>query len=274
MVLINAHLAFMSTQRNSYIPRNYKEAMACADLWQPAIDAELDILLKCQVFKWVEAPPDAHIIDCKWVYANKYDAGGNITKWKVCMVVRGFNQIPGLEFDETYASVVCMELFRMCVAIAASHDYSIWGRDIVTAYLYTSIHFTTYIWLPAGVVRPAWLDPTKTYVWVLDKSLYGTMDTEHNFQHKVVGTFEGLGYYCSLADPCIHSQISDSDGAHTITSMYTDNIFGLSSTPTGVCIASLELDTCFNTKDLGELTYILGIEIRHNREAGTITLSQ
>jgi hypothetical protein len=271
---LDAHLAFLSTQRDSYVPRNYKEAMERAELWQPAIDTELNILLEREVFKWVEAPPDAHIIDCKWVFANKYDAMGDITKRKARLVVRGFNQIPGLEFDETYASVVRMESFRMCIAIAASLDYSIWGRDIVAAYLYASTRFTTYVRPPPGAVKPSWLDPTKTYVWVLDKSLYGTMDAGHNFQHEVVGSFESLGYYRSLADPCIHSRISDNDGAHTITSTYTDDIFGLSSTPASARVASEELNTCFDTKDLGEPTYILGIEIKRDAAAGTITISQ
>jgi hypothetical protein len=270
---LDAHLAFMATQRDSYIPRNYKEAMERSDLWQPAMETEMDILLERQVFKWVEAPSDAHIIDSKWVFANKYDAAGNITKRKARLVVRGFNQIPGLEFDETYASVVRMESFRIAVAIAASRDYSIWGKDIVAAYLYALTRFTTYVKPPQGAIKPAGLDPTKTWVWVLDKSLYGTMDAGHNFQHEVVGAFESLGYYRSLADPCIHSRVSE-DGVHTITSTYTDDIFGISSTPAGGRIASEELDLCFETKDLGEPTYILGIEITRDKDAGTISLSQ
>jgi hypothetical protein len=269
---LDDHLAYMSTQRDSYIPRNYKEAMERADLWQPAMDAELAILLERDVFKWVEAPPGAHIIDCKWVYANKYDAEGNITKRKARVVIRGFNQIPDLEFDETYTSVVRMESFRIAVAIAASLDYAIWGKDIVAAYLYADTRFTTHVRPPQGAIKPAELDPTKTYVWVLNKSLYGTMDAGHNFQHEVVGSFESLGYYRSLADPCIHSRVVDD--VHTITSTYTDDIFGISSTTAGGRTASEELDTCFDTKDLGEPTYILGIEIKRDANAGTISLSQ
>jgi hypothetical protein len=269
---LDEHLAYMATQRDSYVPRDYKEAMERADLWQPAMDTELAILLERDVFRWVEAPPDGHIIDCKWVYANKYNADGDITKRKARVVVRGFNQIPGLEFDETYASVVRMESFRMTVAIAASRGYTIWGKDIVAAYLYAPTRFTILVRPPPGAIKPAELDPTKTYVWVLNKSLYGTMDAGHNFQHEVVGSFESLGYYRSLADPCIHSRVSD--GAHTITSTYTDDIFGISSTPAAGRTASSELDTCFDTKDLGEPNYILGIEITQDKAAGTITLSQ
>jgi hypothetical protein len=269
---LDEHLAYMATQRDSYVPRDYKEAMERADIWQPAMDTELAILNERNVFRWVEAPPGAHIIDCKWVYANKYDAGGDIIKRKARLVARGFNQIAGLEYDETYASVVRMESFRMTVAIAASRGYSIWGRDIVAAYLYAPTRFTTYVRPPPGAIRPEGLDPMKTYVWVLDKSLYGTMDAGHNFQHEVVGSFESLGYYRSLADPCIHSR--STDGAHTITSTYTDDIFGISSTRSAGHIASDELDTCFETKDLGEPNYILGIEITQDKAAGTITLSQ
>lgn len=263
----------MATQCDSYIPHNYKEVMACADLWQSAMDMEMAVLLEREVFKWVEAPPDTHIIDCKWVFTNKYDALGTITKHKVWLVIRGFNQIPGLEFEETYASVMCMESFRIAVAIAASLDYSIWGKDIVAAYLYVLMQFTTYVKPPQGAVILADLDQTKKWVWVLNKSLYSTMDAGHNFQHEVVGSFESLGYYRSLADPCIHSQVSE-DGVHTITSTYTDNIFGISSTHAGGRTASKELDSCFETKDLGEPMYILSIEIVHDKQAGTISLSQ
>lgn len=97
---------FLTTLPDSQIPRNYWEAMTRPDLWRPAMETEWAVLKERGVFELVDAPPDAHVIDSMWVYANKYNADGDIIRCKARLVAKGYTQIPGLDYDQTYASVL------------------------------------------------------------------------------------------------------------------------------------------------------------------------
>ena len=50
-------------------------------------------------------PAGKKVIGCRWVFANKYDADGNVIKQKARLVAKGFSQVQGKDFDKTYATV-------------------------------------------------------------------------------------------------------------------------------------------------------------------------
>lgn len=220
------------------------------------------------MFKLVEAPTDAHVIDSMWVYANKYDTDGNIIKRKARLVAKGYTQIPGLDYNQTYTSVVHLESFRMVAAITPALGLHIWQVDIVATFLYSQNKFTTYMRQPPGFVT--WGEDNKVLQVV--KTLYGMLQGGYDFQVEMSSTYESLGYYKLLADPCVHSRVIKDE--FTITSTYTDNIFGRSSTKEGAKKAKEDIKACFEIKDVGELGYILGIHVEKDESTGVISLSQ
>lgn len=125
-----------------------------------------------------------------------------------------------------------------------------------------------YMCQPPGFV--AWGEEKK--VLRVIKTLYGMMQGGYDFQVEMSGAYESLGYYKSLADPCVHSHIIG--GVQTITSTYTDDIFGMSSTKEGAERAKEEIKACFEIKDVGDLGYILGIQVEKEETMGAISLSQ
>ena len=98
------------------------------------------------------------------------------------------------------------------------------------------------------------------------------MQGGYDFQVEMSSAYESLGYYKSLADPCVHSRTIN--GVQTITSTYTDDIFGASSTKEGAERAKEEIEACFEIKDVGDLGYILGIRVEKDDATGAISLSQ
>jgi len=81
---------------------------------------EFEILKEREVFELVPRLLGKNVVGCKWVYAIKWNDNGEIERRKARMVAKGFTQIIGEDYDETYASVAHLEFVRLLCAIAAS----------------------------------------------------------------------------------------------------------------------------------------------------------
>jgi len=83
----------------------------------------------------VEWPAAANIIDSHWVLHIKKNAPGKVEKYKAHLVAKGFTQIYGVDFYETYAPVARLASFRLLLAIAACNDWPVDTFDFDSAYL-------------------------------------------------------------------------------------------------------------------------------------------
>ena len=179
--------------------------------------------------------------------------------------MKGFTQIPGVDFYESYTSVVHYKSLRMNLAIAAAKGMEAWQIDYIVVYLNAKPQATVHIELPEGA-------KIEGKVGLLQKSLYGMMDGAANWWQTLDEDMRELGYHQSRADTAVHSHHEDSET--TITSTYTDDTTGISSTKEGAERAKAELGQRFKTKDLGEANLVLGIKIERDRVAGMISISQ
>ena len=188
-----------------------------------------------------------------------------MTQMESSLVAKGFTQIPGVDFFETYASVMCYELLQMNLAIAATNNMETWQVDYVAAYLNSKPQANIYIELPDGA-------KVQGKIGKLNRTLYGTMCGACNWWETFNAEMLDLGYYCLKADPSVHSR--HANGNITITSTYTDDTMGISSSCEEVERAKEELGLNYEVKDLGEADMILGIHVECDRIAGTILISQ
>jgi len=79
--------------------------------------------------------PNQNVIGTKWVFRNKQDEHGVVTRNKARLVAQGFTQIEGLDFGETYAPVARLESIRILLAYAAHHDFKLYQMDVKSAFL-------------------------------------------------------------------------------------------------------------------------------------------
>ncbi|GJU04899.1 retrovirus-related pol polyprotein from transposon TNT 1-94 [Tanacetum coccineum] len=104
-----------------------------------------------------------------WVYRNKLDENGIVSRNKASLVAQGYNQQEGIDYDETYASITRLESIRILLAIACANDFKLYQMDVKSAFLNGFINEEVYIAQPLGFIdfeKP-------NYVYKLKKALYG-----------------------------------------------------------------------------------------------------
>ena len=79
-----------------------------------------------QVWDLVQFPESIILIRCKWVYKRKLRPDGKVENFKTRLVVKGYTQRPGVDFDETFSPVTMLKSIQILLAIIAYHDYKIW----------------------------------------------------------------------------------------------------------------------------------------------------
>src|SRR5438552_4024639 len=124
-------------------------------------------LLDNKTWTLVKPPKGRKILHGKWVYKLKRGPNGEILRWKACWVIRGFEQQEGIDYNETFASIVKPMSYKAMFAIAAALDLEIHQMDVKTAFLYGNVDEEIY------VEQPMVFEDRTSRVCKLNKALYG-----------------------------------------------------------------------------------------------------
>ena len=243
-------------------PASYSQAMKCSDAkqWEDATKVEYDSLIENETWRLVELPPDRQAITCKWVFKAKYGSQGNIERYKARVVARGFQQKQGIDYDETYAPVVKYPALRALLSYAVSENMLIHQMDVVTAFLNGKLDEEIYMVQPEGFIKPG----SENLVCKLNKSLYGLKQAPRLW-NALLDEFLKQNDFCqSHADQCIYVQGKSDD--LTIIAVYVDDMVIASKTEAKLNQVKLMLTERFKMKDMGELSYILGVNVKQGSE--------
>ena len=117
----------------------------------------------------IDRPKDCPIIGTKWIFRNKLDKNGYVTRNKARLVAKGYNQEEEIDFDETFAPVARLEAIRLLLAYASSMDIKLYQIDVKSAFLNRIINEEVYVEQPLRFESQEFLD----HVFKLNKALYG-----------------------------------------------------------------------------------------------------
>ena len=85
-------------------PNSFEEANN-DEFWNKAMDEELDQIYKNETWELVPRPKNKNVIGTKWVFRNKLNEYGKVTRNKARLVCKGYAQIEGIDFEETFAQL-------------------------------------------------------------------------------------------------------------------------------------------------------------------------
>ncbi|GJR23326.1 retrotransposon protein, putative, ty1-copia subclass [Tanacetum coccineum] len=102
----------------------------------------------------VDLPPGCKTVGSKLIFKKKTDMDGIVHTYKACLVAKGYTQLYGVDYEETFSPVADIRAIRILISIAAFYDYEIWQIDVKTAFLNGYLDKGIYMVQPEGFVDP------------------------------------------------------------------------------------------------------------------------
>uniref|UniRef100_A0AAV1THU1 Polyprotein n=1 Tax=Peronospora matthiolae TaxID=2874970 RepID=A0AAV1THU1_9STRA len=182
-------------------PSTFEEAVSGPDQvhWRKAIDAELDSMKLRGVFRAAKLTNGQSAIGTKWVFKIKRKADGSIEKYKARLVAKGFRQKYGIDYTETFSSVVKYVTLRMVIAITKHFGWPLNQLDVVTAFLYGVMKEKVFCAVPECVKMEGDFDCLE-----LIKAIYGLKQASRVWNETFDEFIRSIGFQASGFDPCLY----------------------------------------------------------------------
>ena len=242
------------------IPQSYEEAMSSPDStkWKAAMDHEIHTLTENQTWNLTVLPKSRQETKGRWVYTIKQSSKPGEVQYKARYVARGFTQIQGIDYEETYSPTARFTSIRTLLQKAANDNHLIHQMDVKGAYLNAPIDKEIYIQQP-----PEYEERNESGIPLtchLLKSLYGLKQSGRNWHTTLTSFLKSQGFTSSIIDPCIYK--STTKGEQVFILFWVDDIL--------ICSSELELirevkdllSNKFRMDDRGELKWFLGIDFQ------------
>jgi hypothetical protein len=250
---------------SSLEPLSVEQALGDPD-WIIAMEEKLNNFKRNEVWELV-ARPKQNVIGTKWVFRNKQDEFGVVTKNKARLVGKGYTQVEGLDFGETYASVARLESIRILLAYATHHDFKLHQMDVKSAFLNGPLQ-------EVHVEQPSGFEDSRfpNHVYKLHKTLYGLKQSPRAWYECLKDFLLKNGFEIGKADSTLFIQRNGND--IIVCQIYVDDIiFG--STNDKFCEEFSGIMTkIFEMSMMGELKFFLGFQIKQMKEGTFLCQSE
>ena len=112
---------------------------------------------------------NSNVIGTKWIFKNKTNELGNITRNKARLVAQGYTQVEGVDFDEMFAPVAKLESIQLLLSIACLMGFKLFQIDVKSGFTNDFLNEKVFVEQPKGFEDPQHPD----HVYKLKKALYG-----------------------------------------------------------------------------------------------------
>ncbi|KAD4180306.1 hypothetical protein E3N88_28897 [Mikania micrantha] len=238
-------------------PKNVKMALKESS-WVEAMQEELMQFEKLKVWNLVPLPKGKLPIGTRWVFRNKRDDSGVIIRNKARLVVQGFYQQEGIDYEEVFAPVARLEAIRIFLAYASYMNFTVYQMDVKTAFLYGKVKEEIYVCQPPGFEDSQYPE----HVYKLDKALYGLHQAPRAWYATLTDHLLANGYTRGAIDQTLFVRKDKND--LILVQIYVDDIiFG--STSSALC-KEFEgvMKKKFEMSAMGEMTFFLGLQVKQD----------
>jgi hypothetical protein len=223
--------------------------------WLEAMTEEYRALLGNDTWDLVPPPRNANIVSGKWVFCHKLKPDGSLDRYKARWVLRSFSQEQGVDFDETFSSVVKPATVRIVLSIALSLKWETRQLDVKNAFLHGKLAEIVYSRQPTGFIEST----SPEHVYRLNRSLYGLKQAPRAWYQRFATFITSIGFTCSCSDTSLFV-LQCTEGT-TFLLLYIDDIVLTASSTRLLDRITASLRSEFTMTDMGSLHNFLGIAV-------------
>ena len=264
---------------NYTTPKTYNQAVNFGSQevktkWVESIHKELSGLENCGCWELADLPPNRKSIGAKWVFKVKETSTGEVDKFKARCVAKGYSQIYGVDFDETYAPVCKSTSVNHLLALSTQKNLTLDHMDVHQAFIQSPMEEEIYLELPDGYAE--WKNCSSNKVLRIKKGLYGLKQSGRSWNKTIEKTFNELGFERFESDVCLFKKTIDGETLY-ITLYVDDLIIAAPNTKSGQekkIACKKELQDKYQMTDLGKLSWFLGMKISQSGDCSTVSIDQ
>ena len=249
------------------VPSSYKEAMASpeASEWEEKCKEEFKKIEDNETWEEVsrEEAQGRQIVKSRIVFSVKIGENGEEHK-RARVVAKGFSQVEGIDYHETFSPTVHMTSVRMATQVMAEEEMHVHQMDFNCAFLNSDIDKVIYMEPPPGYTKD------RSIILKLKKSLYGLKQSGNLWNSMLNKFLINQGFIRSQVDTCVYTK--GQGKSKIILLVWVDDLIIGASDMQVLNDFKKTLKDNFKMKDLGPLTYFLGIEF--NCSPGKISMKQ
>ncbi|CAM8935603.1 unnamed protein product [Rhodiola kirilowii] len=217
---------------------------------------ELHQFERNKVWRLVPRPEKRKVISTRWILKNKLNSKGEVVRNKARLVVKGYNQQEGIDYEETFAPVARLEAIRLLIAYSVQFGFKLHQMDVKMAFLNGYLKEEIFVEQPPGFEDPDCQD----YVYVLDKAVYGLKQAPRAWYERLSEYRLAHGYERGKVDKTLF--LLRTNTHLLIVQVHVDDIvFGSTSDELVKSFTKL-MENEFEMSMVGELTFFLGIQVR------------
>ncbi|KAG8481821.1 hypothetical protein CXB51_027173 [Gossypium anomalum] len=189
----------------------------------------------------------------------KFNADGSLNKHKARLVVKGYGQQYGIDFEETFAPVARLDTIKLLLSLAAQNKWRIHHLDVKSAFLNGYLKEEIYVEQPEGFQIQGHEDK----VYRLKKAMYGLKQAPRAWYDRIDSYLSRLGFEKSLSEPTLFVKKSKEETL-LIVSIYVDDLLVTGSKDVFIDEFKAQMQEAFDMTDLGTMTYFLGMEVNQS----------
>nr|GEU55348.1 retrovirus-related Pol polyprotein from transposon TNT 1-94 [Tanacetum cinerariifolium] len=207
------------------------------------------------VWELVPHPDKVMVITLKWIYKVKLDELRGILKNKARLVVRGYRQEEGIDFEESFALVARLEAIRIFLAYTTHKNMVVYQMDVKTMFLNGNLREEVYVSQPDGFVD----QDNPNHVYKLKKALYGLKQAPREWYDMLSLFLISQDFSKGLVDPTLFVRRNCND--LLLVQIYVDDIIFAASTLELCDLFANLMCSKFKMSMMGKISFFLGLQI-------------
>jgi hypothetical protein len=221
------------------------------------MEEEIHAIQKNDTWELTTLPSNQKAIGVKWVYKIKHTAEGEVSRYKVRLVAKGYKQKYDINYKEVFAPVARLDTVRLLIALASHHNWKTYQLTVKSVFLNGILEEEVYVQQLEGFI----MEGEESKVYRLKKALYGLKQVPRAWNARIDGYLHQNGFTKCPYEHAVYMK-KNHRGEFLIICLYVDDLLYTGNNSEMFKEFKQSMFREFEMMDNGLMSYFLGIEVK------------